>query len=80
MCTIEALYKTDPGVIMFIFNSLGEKKISDHEGIRTLNLLIRSQTPYPLGHAVLDNASKLELRFLAQLARFVVRLSPTPLA
>ena len=25
---------------------------SDHEGTRTLNLLIRSQTPYPLGHAV----------------------------
>ena len=24
----------------------------DREGIRTLNLLIRSQTPYPLGHAV----------------------------
>ena len=23
----------------------------DHEGTRTLNLLIRSQTPYPLGHA-----------------------------
>ena len=28
-----------------------DKKGSDHEGIRTLNLLIRSQTPYPLGHA-----------------------------
>ncbi len=23
---------------------------NDPEGIRTLNLLIRSQTPYPLGH------------------------------
>ena len=23
---------------------------TNHEGIRTLNLLIRSQTPYPLGH------------------------------
>ena len=23
----------------------------DHDGIRTHNLLIRSQTPYPLGHA-----------------------------
>ena len=27
----------------------GEEK-NDPEGIRTLNLLIRSQTPYPLGH------------------------------
>ena len=27
------------------------KKESDHEGIRTLNLPIRSRTPYPLGHA-----------------------------
>ena len=26
------------------------KKI-DHDGTRTHNLLIRSQTPYPLGHA-----------------------------
>ena len=24
----------------------------NHEGTRTLNLLIRSQTPYPLGHVV----------------------------
>ena len=30
---------------------LREKCKNDHEGIRTLNLLIRSQTPYPLGHA-----------------------------
>ena len=27
------------------------QKEADHEGTRTLNLLIRSQTPYPLGHA-----------------------------
>ena len=27
-------------------------KLNDHEGTRTVNLLIRSQTPYPLGHAV----------------------------
>ena len=26
------------------------QKKNDPEGIRTLNLLIRSQTPYPLGH------------------------------
>ena len=34
--------------------SLLNKKIfveNDHDGIRTHNLLIRSQTPYPLGHA-----------------------------
>ena len=28
-------------------------ELYDHEGTRTLNLLIRSQTPYPLGHAVI---------------------------
>ena len=28
-----------------------EEKESDHEGTRTLNLPIRSRTPYPLGHA-----------------------------
>ena len=32
---------------------------ADHEGTRTLNLLIRSQTPYPLGHAVLVGSSIL---------------------
>ena len=30
----------------------GQLTSCDHEGTRTLNLLIRSQTPYPLGHAV----------------------------
>ena len=28
------------------------EKYSDHDETRTRNLLIRSQTPYPLGHAV----------------------------
>ena len=28
------------------------KESNDHDEIRTRNLLIRSQTPYPLGHAV----------------------------
>ena len=27
-------------------------KFADHDETRTRNLLIRSQTPYPLGHAV----------------------------
>ena len=31
---------------------IGTEKIFDHDGTRTHNLLIRSQTPYPLGHAV----------------------------
>ena len=30
---------------------LSPEKKSDHEGARTLNLPIRSRTPYPLGHA-----------------------------
>ena len=34
-----------------------EKGTYNHEGIRTLNLLIRSQTPYPLGHVVLQASS-----------------------
>ncbi|KAL6037767.1 hypothetical protein STEG23_012768 [Scotinomys teguina] len=35
---------------------------TNHEGIRTLNLLIRSQTPYPLGHVVttLNDSHKIE--------------------
>ena len=30
------------------------RKKTDHDGTRTHNLLIRSQTPYPLGHAADD--------------------------
>ncbi len=29
---------------------------NDHDEIRTRNLLIRSQTPYPLGHAVRNHS------------------------
>ena len=29
-------------------------KRADHDETRTRNLLIRSQTPYPLGHAVIE--------------------------
>ena len=31
------------------------QNLVDHDETRTRNLLIRSQTPYPLGHAVGDN-------------------------
>ena len=31
---------------------LKKKSVFDHDETRTRNLLIRSQTPYPLGHAV----------------------------
>ena len=34
----------------FINLSIIEKIKIDHDGTRTRNLLIRSQTPYPLGH------------------------------
>ena len=37
---------------------------NDHDGIRTHNLLIRSQTPYPLGHATC--ASKIKNRRYTQ--------------
>ena len=30
----------------------------DHDGTRTRNLLIRSQTPYPLGHAADENVTQ----------------------
>ena len=36
-------------------------KIIDHDGTRTHNLLIRSQTPYPLGHAVFTQANNIKL-------------------
>ena len=33
------------------FSLFNDEKERDHEGTRTLNLPIRSRTPYPLGHA-----------------------------
>lgn len=36
--------------------------IFNHEGTRTLNLLIRSQTPCPLGHVVLCIQAKVHVR------------------
>ena len=41
-------------------NVLNCFKISDHDETRTRNLLIRSQTPYPLGHAVTEENSEIE--------------------
>ena len=41
-------------------NVLNCFKISDHDETRTRNLLIRSQTPYPLGHAVIEEIRWVE--------------------
>ena len=41
-------------------NVLNCFKISDHDETRTRNLLIRSQTPYPLGHAVIEENRWIE--------------------
>ena len=41
-------------------NVLNCFKISDHDETRTRNLLIRSQTPYPLGHAVIEEIRCVE--------------------
>ena len=45
-------FVSNEGLVYKIFVKLSNKKKgkNDPEGIRTLNLLIRSQTPYPLGH------------------------------
>lgn len=40
-------------VCLFFTRSRKSSLCNDHEGTRTLNLLIRNQTPYPLGHAAL---------------------------
>ena len=39
---------------------------ANHEGTRTLNLLIRSQTPYPLGHVVCNMRFTYSLYRLAE--------------
>ena len=40
------------GKLLLKLDSEGRDLTNNHEGTWTLNLLIRSQTPYPLGHAV----------------------------
>ena len=48
----------------FVRNFLCVKQNADHRGIRTPNLLIRSQTPYPLGHAAMHPVNQLYLLFV----------------
>ena len=48
LCPEKNLRKSHSAEDIFLFYD--EKEI-DHEGTRTLNLPIRSRTPYPLGHA-----------------------------
>ena len=43
----------------FVRTFLCVKQNVDHKGIRTPNLLIRSQTPYPLGHAAMHPVNQL---------------------
>ena len=43
----------------FVRNFLCVKRNVDHRGIRTPILLIRSQTPYPLGHAAMHPVNQL---------------------
>ncbi len=60
--------------LLVYFCVKGRIKKCDHEGTRTLNLLIRSQTPYPLGHAVDANGiwplTLFTLRYYLTLVRF----------
>ena len=38
-----------------IVSEIQKKKLFDHGRDRTCNLLLRRQTPYPLGHAAADD-------------------------
>ena len=44
---------------------------ADHRGIRTPNLVIRSQTPYPLGHAAMHPANCICYLFSCQVLSLV---------
>ena len=48
----------------FVRNFLCVKQNVDHRGIRTPNLLIRSQTPYPSGHSAMHRVNQLYLLFV----------------
>ena len=48
-------------------------KVSDHDETRTRNLLIRSQTPYPLGHAVMA-IQILKIKLKRPIGRMIMRL------
>ena len=48
-------------------------KVSDHDETRTRNLLIRSQTPYPLGHAVMA-IQILKIKLKRPIGRMIMSL------
>ena len=48
-------------------------KVSDHDETRTRNLLIRSQTPYPLGHAVMA-IHILKIKLKRPIAKMIISL------
>ena len=53
------------------------KQKVDHRGIRTPNLLIRSQTPYPLGHAAMGTVSCICCLFSCQVSLVMTRFLRT---
>lgn len=58
--------KTRPTQVLALLELTEAKVTNNHEGIRTLNLLIRSQTPYPLGHVVTAGWRLLQLLKMEQ--------------
>ena len=56
----------------FLRNFLCVKQKLDHRGIRTPNLLIRSQTPYPLGHAAMCSVNCICCLFSCQMLFLVM--------
>ena len=59
-------------ITRFLRTFLCVKRKVDHRGIRTPNLLIRSQTPYPLGHAAMCTASCICCLFSCQVLLLVM--------
>ena len=56
----------------FLRTFLCVKQKVDHRGIRTPNLLIRSQTPYPLGHTAMCTANCICCLFSCQVLSLVM--------
>ena len=54
-----------------LFQNDKQKKLNDHEETRTLNLPIRSRTPYPLGHAANHKVFGLKTYCLTKLESHV---------
>ena len=74
MCTVNCMLLVQLSLVLtpFLRSFLCVRQKVDHRGIRTPNLLIRSQTSYPLGHAAMCRVNCIYSLFSCQVLSLVM--------